>query len=150
MTIYYGCDIPEGLYFHPEYDSWVRFGEDGIATMGMTDVAQTLAGRLLFIRFKKPGKIVAAGKVAGTIESGKWIGPYIMPFAAEIIANNQEGFEQDILIANKDPYGEGWLLKVKFEDLEEAKDKLLSGDEALEFYKNKIKENDIHCFRCID
>jgi len=150
MTIYFGCDIPADLYFHPEYDSWVRFEEDGTATMGMTDVAQTLAGKLLFIKFKEPGKVIKFGKIAATIESGKWIGPFVMPFDAEIIESNKKGFEKDILLANKDPYGDGWLYKVKVDDPEEQKKKLLTGNAAVEFYKKKIEDNQIRCYRCVD
>lgn len=49
MAIYYGCDIPEDLYYHSEYDVWVRFEENDTATLGMVDVAQTAAGKLLYL-----------------------------------------------------------------------------------------------------
>lgn len=147
-TIWYGCDIPQDLYYHQEQDCWVRFEDDDTATMGMTDIAQTLAGKLLFIRFKKLGKQLTAGKIAATIESGKWIGPFIVPFDSELLATNTEGFERDILLANKDPYGDGWLIKVKVDDPEKAKQDLMTGEEAFEFFKKKIEDNEIHCFRC--
>ena len=47
MAIYYGCDIPENLYYHPQHDSWIRFETDDTARLGMTDIAQTAAGKLL-------------------------------------------------------------------------------------------------------
>lgn len=149
-TIWFGCDIPQDLYYHREQDCWIRFDEEGAATLGMTDIAQTLAGKLLFIRFKKLGKQLAAGKIAATIESGKWIGPFVVPFDSELIATNEEGFKSDILVANKDPYGEGWLIKVKVNDPEHAKKDLMTSDEAFEFFKKKIEDNEIHCFRCAD
>jgi len=148
--VYYGCHIPEDLYYHPRYDSWVRFEDDDRATLGMTDIAQTQAGKLIHVRFKRVGRTIKAGKFAATIESGKWVGPFVMPFDAEIIATNEETFQRDILIANRDPYGEGWLVKVRVLDPEHARQGLMTGDEAVRFYQKKIEENEIRCFRCAE
>lgn len=150
MTIYYGCDIPEDLYFHPEYDAWVRFADDGSATLGMTDIAQTLAGKLLQIRFKPVGRVVNAGRSAATIESAKWVGPFRMPFEAEILATNGAAFRQDVLIANKQPYGDGWLVRVRPLQPATARDELITGDEAVAYYRKRIDEQEIRCFRCVD
>lgn len=150
MAIYAGCDIPEDVYFHPERDCWVRFEADGVATMGMTDIAQTLAGKLIFIKFKQVGKKVMGGRAAATIESAKWVGPFVMPFDAEILETNEAAFQKDILTANKDPYGVAWLLKVKFDDPDAAKQNMLIGEEAVEFFTNRITEEGISCFRCVD
>lgn len=146
----YGCEIPEDLHYHPDYDCWVRFEGDDTATMGMTDIAQTLAGQLLFVRFKSPGRKITAGRIAATIESGKWIGPFKMPFDVELLAVNDDAFSKDILAANKDPYGAGWLVKVRLLHPEAAHTDLLSGAEAADFYRRKIEENDIRCYRCVE
>lgn len=148
--VYFGCDIPEDLYYHPEYDSWVRFEADGTATLGMTDVAQTLSGKLLYIQFKPAGKTVKAGRVLATIESGKWVGPFVMPFDAEILAVNDAAFASDILIANRDPYGVGWLFKVRPLSLETARTGLLTGQDAVAFMEKKIKTHGIRCYRCVE
>lgn len=150
MTIYYGCDIPEDLYYHPEYDTWVRFEDDDTATLGMVDVAQTAAGKLLYVQFKPVGKKIKAGRSAVTIESSKWVGPFRMPFDAEILATNYESFAKDVLIANKDPYGQGWLIKVKVFEPQTARDNLITGAEAVKHYQMRIDDNDIRCFRCVD
>lgn len=150
MAVYYGCDIPEDLYYHPEYDSWVRFEESDSATLGMTDVAQTAAGKLLHIRFQRVGKRIKAGRSAVTIESAKWVGPFRMPFDSELLLTNQETFRQDLLIANRDPYGAGWLVKVHVLNPETARDNLLSGAEAVAELQRKIDESEIRCFRCVD
>ena len=150
MAIRFGCDIPEELYYHPQYDSWVRFEAGGKATLGMTDLAQTAVGKLLFIRFKAVGKKVKAGRSAVTIESAKWVGPFRIPFDAEIIATNEAAFRQDLLIANRDPYGAGWLVKVRPLQPETARDSLITGAEAVAVLKQKIEENEIRCFRCFD
>lgn len=148
--IYYGCSIPADLYYHPTYDSWIRFEDDNIAVMGMTDVAQTSSGKLLQIRFKSVGKKIKAGRSAATIESAKWVGPFVVPFDAEILEINKQAFLQDILIANRDPYGDGWVVKVRVLKPETARDSLLTGDAAIDMMKKKIEDNDIRCFRCLD
>ena len=148
--VYYGCDIPEDLYYHPEYDSWVRFEADGTATLGMTDIAQTMSGKLLHIQFKPAGKTLKAGRVAATIESGKWVGPFVMPFDAEILATNEETFKADLLTANKDPYGAGWLVKVRPLSLDTARAGLLTGPDAVAFMEKKIETNGIRCYRCVE
>ena len=150
MAVYYGCDIPEALYYHPEYNSWVRFEGDDTATLGMTDMAQTMSGKLLHIRFKAPGARIKAGRVAATIESGKWIGPFRMPFEAEILAANEEAFAADRLIADRDPYGAGWLFKVRLLEPAQARQGLISGQEAVDFFAQKITEMAIRCYRCIE
>lgn len=150
MAIFYGCHIPEELYYHPEYDSWIRFEEADRAVLGMTDIAQTAAGKLLYVRFKKIGKTVKAGRSGATIESAKWVGPFRMPFDAEILATNEETFARDILIANRDPYGEGWLVKVQVLQPQIARDRLITGDEAVVHFQERIEANDIRCFRCVD
>ncbi len=150
MAIYYGCDIPEELFYQPDYDSWVRFEDDDRAILGMTDMAQTAAGKLLFVRFKPVGKKIKAGRSGATIESAKWIGPFRMPFAAEILETNEVTFNKDILITNKDPYGEGWLLKVRILQSETARNSLITGAEAVAHFQKKIEDNNIHCFRCVD
>ncbi len=148
--IYYGCDIPEDLFFDFERDLWVRFEADGTATLGMTDTAQTRGGKLVNITFKKVGKVVEPGKSAATIESAKWVGPFPLPFGGEIVANNETTFKRDILIANRDPYGAGWLVKVRPTNLEAERGHLLTGAEAVEKYKQRIVALGIKCFRCID
>lgn len=150
MATYFGCDIPEELYYHPEYDSWVRFEPDERATLGMTDVAQTAAGKLLQISFGRIGKTVRAGRSAATVESAKWVGPFRMPFTAEILETNKAAFRQDVLIANRDPYGEGWFVRVRILQPETARDGLMTGAEAVAFMKEKIEENEIRCYRCFD
>ncbi len=148
--IYYGCDIPEDLWFDFERDLWVRFEADGTATLGLTDTAQTRGGKLVNIEFKKIGKMLRQGQSAATIESAKWVGPFPMPFGGEVVANNEATFRRDILIANRDPYGEGWLVEVRPTNLETERGHLISGDTAVDKYKQRIVEMNIKCFRCVD
>ena len=147
--IYYGCDIPEDLYYDVERDVWIRF-EGDIAILGMTDPAQTRCGKLVAVRFKKPGKVVKQGRALATIESGKWVGPFPAPFTCEVVETNEATFAQDIVVANKDPYGAGWMVKVRPLNLDGERDHLVTGEEAVKRYIEKIEAAGIRCFRCAE
>ena len=147
--IYYACDIPEDLYYDIERDVWIRFDDD-VATLGMTDVAQTRCGKIAAISFRDVGKKVTQGKALATIESAKWVGPFPAPFSCEIVETNENGFAKDILLANKEPYTTGWLVKVKPTNLENERGHLVTGNEAVENYQERIKELKVNCLRCID
>jgi glycine cleavage system H protein len=147
--IYYACDIPEDLYYDIERDVWIRF-EGEVAVLGMTDVAQTRCGKFAAVSFRDVGKKVAQGKALATVESAKWVGPFPAPFSCEIVATNEEGFTRSILLANKDPYGEGWLVKVRPTNLEAERGQLVTGQEAFEKYKTRIQELKVNCLRCVD
>ncbi|MHB1499964.1 MAG: glycine cleavage system protein H [Candidatus Dormibacteria bacterium] len=145
-----GCAIPEDLEYELEQDVWVRFEPDGTITMGMTDPAQTRAGKLVSILFKRPGKVFQAGRSVATIESAKWVGPFPTPLSGELLEVNQARFEEDILIANRDPYGEGWLARLRPTDLPHERPRLTAGPKAFEFYKERIDRDGIRCYRCAD
>ena len=147
--IFYACDIPEDLYYDVERDVWIRFDGE-IAVLGMTDVAQTRCGKIAAISFRDVGKKVAQGKTLATIESAKWVGPFPAPFACEIVERNEKGFANNILLANKEPYTDGWIVKVRATNLENESGHLVTGREALEKYKARIQQLKINCLRCID
>ena len=73
--IYYGCDIPEDLYYDVERDVWIKFDGE-FAVLGMTDIAQTRCGKFAAVSFRKVGKTVKQGKALATIESAKWAHPF--------------------------------------------------------------------------
>src|SRR5512138_701605 len=129
--IYYACDIPEDLTYDVERDVWIRFEADG-AVLGMTDVAQTRCGKIAAVSFRDVGRKVAQGKALATIESAKWVGPFPAPFSCEIVETNEQGFAASILLANKDPYGDGWFVKVRPTNLEAERVHLVTGIEAAE------------------
>jgi glycine cleavage system H protein len=147
--LYYACDIPEDLYYDIERDVWIRF-EGDIAVLGMTDVAQTRCGRIAAISFKAVGRKVVQGKTLATVESAKWVGPFPAPFSCEIVETNEDGFAKDPLLANKEPYTTGWLVKVRPTNLESERGHLVTGEKAVEKYRERIKELKVNCLRCID
>lgn len=147
--IYYACDIPEDLTYDVERDVWIRF-EGDLAVLGMTDVAQTRCGKFAAVGFRNVGKTVQQGKALATVESAKWVGPFPAPFTCEIVETNEAGFAGNILLANKEPYTAGWLVKVRPTNLENERGHLTTGEEAVEKYKARIQELKVNCLRCID
>ncbi|HET7876182.1 MAG TPA: glycine cleavage system protein H [Methylomirabilota bacterium] len=148
--LYRGCELPEELWYDVDRDVWARFEADGTVTLGMTDPAQTRCGKVVSVRFKALGRRVARGQSAATIESAKWVGPFPAVLSGVIVATNEETFRRDILAANKDPYGTGWLVRLRPERLEEERAALLTGREALERYRERIDAGGINCMRCAE
>jgi glycine cleavage system H protein len=150
MAVINGCEIPEDLSYDVAREVWLRFEADGTVTLGMTDTAQARVGKLVNIRIKAVGKQVRKGGSAGTIESAKWVGPFPAPLSGEIVETNEATFRQDILAANKDPYGRGWILRLRPTELESERMDLLTGAAAVEAYRRRIAELNLTCIRCAD
>jgi glycine cleavage system H protein len=144
-----GCAVPPELEYDVERHVWVRM-EDGLAVMGMTDVAQTVGGMLVSISFKPLGKVIKRGRSLAVIESAKWVGPFPTPLTCELVETNEAAFERDLLVANRDPYGDGWLAKVRPLQLEDEREHLVDGETALEWYRDYVDKEEIMCFRCVD
>ncbi len=142
------CLLPDDLLYHVEYNVWVRDNGDGTCDLGMTDVAQTMAGSIIHCRPKKAGKKVKQGKSLATVESGKWVGPVKSPFAGEIAARN-DAAESDATILNSSPYKKGWIVRIKPDDMEAALAGLVSGDDAVAGFTAYMAENDLaECIHC--
>lgn len=117
------ASYPEGLLYHPEHD-WVRIDEDGeTATMGITWFAQDALGEVVFFDPPKPGDSISANESYAEIESVKAVSEVFAPMSGEVIEVN-EALEGDPGVVNEDPYGAGWLVKVRLSDVSE-KEKLM-------------------------
>lgn len=149
MNIYRGCAFPDDLLYDVAQDVWVRY-HDGVATMGMTDPAQSRCGKFVAIQFRALGRVIPKGKVYATVESGKWVGPFPAVLSGEIVETNEEGFRRDILLANRDPYGAGWLVKIRPTKWEAESASLVDAAHAFEEYQKKIETLKLNCMRCID
>ena len=147
---YRGCEIPPDLWYDVPRDVWLRPEDDGTVVLGLTDPAQTRAGKVLHVLFKKVGRHIEAGQSAATIESAKWAGPFPTPVAGTVVQTNEEGFGADILIANRDPYGLGWLVRMEPDSWEPEAIGLVTGPLAVERYELRIDELGVSCLRCAD
>ena len=90
MSEYHGCELPEDLWYDLDY-LWARPNDDGTFTIGLTDPAQTMAGRAVAPTFRKPGTHRPAGRPPGTPASGKWVGRVPAPFLALIPTSEPPG-----------------------------------------------------------
>ncbi len=138
-----GCEIPEDRYYWVEKHAWARLEEDGTVTIGITDVAQNLAKGIVNATPKDAGRTVQKGKSAGTLESGKWVGPVTSPVTGEIVTVNDMVKGKPSLI-NSDPYGEGWFVRVKPTDWAGESASLLTGDAAVAAYQKFMEEQGIN------
>ncbi len=148
MAELHNCLLPDDLLYSVPNNVWVRVNDDQTVEMGMTDIAQTMAGGILHCRPKRVGKSVKKGKSLATVESGKWVGPVRSPFTGEVIAINQ-AVEEDATILNKSPYTDGWIVRLKPSDFEAEKGELASVEEAAKGFHDYMAEKDLgECIHC--
>jgi glycine cleavage system H protein len=138
-----GCNIPEDRFYWPEKHAWARLEQDGTVTVGITDVAQHLARGIINATPKEVGRNVQKGKSAGTLESGKWVGPVTSPITGEIVEVNEAVKARPPLI-NEDPYGEGWFVRIKPADWQGESAALVTGDSGVAAYAKFMEEQGIN------
>lgn len=110
--------IPKELKYAATHE-WVRNDGDGIFTIGISEHAQDLLGDMVFVELPEVGDTVAAGDDVAVAESVKAASDIYAPIAGEITAVNEE-LEDSPETVNSDPYGDGWLFKIKAEDPSEV------------------------------
>ena len=103
-------NVPTNLKYTSEHE-WIRV-EGDIAYVGITDYAQAQLGDIVFVDIQTDGETLAAGDVFGTIEVVKTVSDLFLPVAGEVLEQNETLADQPELV-NTDPYGEGWLIKIK-------------------------------------
>ena len=114
-------DFPQNLKYTNEHE-WIRV-EGDIAYVGITDYAQEQLGDIVFVDIPTVGEALEAGEVFGTIEVVKTISDLFLPVDGEVMEQN-ETLEENPELVNKDPYGEGWLIKMKPANLKDVEDLL--------------------------
>ena len=137
-----GCNIPEDRYYWVEKHAWARPEADGMVRIGITDVAQRLAKGIINATPKEAGRTVQKGKSAGTLESGKWVGPVTSPITGEIVTINEAAKAKPSLI-NDDPYGEGWFVRIKPADWAGESAALVTGEAAVAAYQKFMEEQNL-------
>ena len=120
--------VPENCKFTEKHE-WVSV-EGNEAFIGITDYAQGELGDIVYIEIETEGEKLAKGEAFGTIEAVKTVSDMFMPVAGEVLAFNNK-LEDQAELVNKDPYGEGWLIRVSIDNPEEL-DELLSPEQYRE------------------
>lgn len=103
-------NFPQNVKYTNEHE-WIRL-EGDVAYVGITDYAQEQLGDIVFVDIPTEGEALEANEVFGTIEVVKTISDLFLPVAGEIVEQNN-ALEENPELVNKDPYGEGWLIKMK-------------------------------------
>jgi glycine cleavage system H protein len=114
-------NVPENLFYTKDHE-WLKIeGETGI--VGVTDFAQGELGDVVFIEIETVGETLKKEEVFGTIEAVKTVSDMFMPVGGEVLEVNT-ALEDSPDVVNKDPYGKGWMIKIKITDPSEVKELL--------------------------
>ncbi len=135
MVVVEGFEVREDLYYDVENHVWVK-PVNGEVLVGLDDVGQYLARRIVFVKPKPPGSVVRKGEPVAMLESVKWVGPLPSPMNGVVVEVNQEVVRRPMLI-NRKPY-EAWIVKLRPENLEESLRELVTGNEAVEKMREDI------------
>ena len=127
------ANVPEGLYYSKDHE-WLRVeGETG--TVGITDHAQHSLGDVVYVELPKAGETFAAHDTFGSVESVKAVSELFLPVAGEVTEVNQSLNDEPEKV-NNDPYGEGWMLRLRLSNRGEV-DSLLSAAEYEDYIKSE-------------
>ena len=118
-------NIPVDLKYSKDHE-WIRI-EGDVAYIGITDFAQSQLGDIVFVDVTTEGETLGQGDVFGTIEAVKTVSDAFMPVGGEVLEFN-EALNDSPDAVNKDPYGAGWMIKIKVSDMSEM-DSLLSAED---------------------
>ena len=121
-------NLPANLKYTEDHE-WVKVDGD-VAVVGITDYAQGELGDVVFVDIQTAGETLAKGDVFGTIEAVKTVADSFMPVSGEVLEVN-EALDGAPDLVNTDPYGQGWMIKIKFSDASEF-DNLLTAEQYKE------------------
>jgi glycine cleavage system H protein len=127
---------PEDLHYTQSHE-WVRIDGD-VGTIGITDYAQKELGEIVYLELPEVGHVFNAGEEFGTVESVKAVSELFTPVSGEIVQINK-GAVAEPGIVNDDPFGDGWMIKLKLSTDEEVQ-KLLSAEQYEEYVKQEEKQ----------
>jgi glycine cleavage system H protein len=128
-------EIPSGLLYTAEHEYLKKTDEAGVYLVGITDYAQGELGDIVFVELPAAGDRFGRMEVFGTVEAVKAVSDLYSPISGEVVSVN-EALESDPARVNNDPYGEGWMLKLRVSDPSEL-DTLLGAEE----YTQQIGES---------
>ena len=112
-------EIPEGLFYTEEHEYLKPTDEEGVFLVGVTDYAQGELGDVVYIELPEVGATFAKMDPFGNIEAVKAVSDLYCPLAGEIVEVN-EALDDDPAVVNSDPYGDGWIVKLRVQDPDQA------------------------------
>jgi glycine cleavage system H protein len=113
-------DVPEKLLYTAEHEYVARTDDPAIVRVGITDYAQSELGDVVFVNLPKPGDHLDTHQSFGTIEAVKAVSDLYSPIAGDVVEINAN-LESDPGVVNRDPYGDGWMVKLRMASVNELK-----------------------------
>ncbi|MCL7752299.1 glycine cleavage system protein GcvH [Polaribacter sp. Z022] len=114
-------NLPSELKYTKDHE-WIKI-EDNIATVGITDFAQSELGDIVYVDVDTLDDSIEEGEVFGSVEAVKTVSDLFMPLTGEVIEFNEE-LEDEPELVNSDPYGKGWMIKIEISDSSQINDLL--------------------------
>ncbi len=111
-------DLPSDFLYTEDHEYLGKGAQPDVYTVGITDYAQGELGDIVYLELPEPGESFARGDTFGTVEAVKAVSDLYMPATGEVVAVN-EALGDDPSLVNSDPYGEGWMIKVRVSDPDE-------------------------------
>lgn len=109
------ANVPADLQYTEQHEYVRRTDEEGVVEVGITDYAQGELGDVVFVELPKAGERFGKGEVFGTIEAVKAVSELFSPVGGEVVAVNDE-LDASPALVNTDPYGDGWMLRIRVDD----------------------------------
>ena len=113
-------NVPENLFYTAEHEYIARTDDPRVVRVGITDYAQGELGDVIFVDLPKPGAHLTSHQTFGTIEAVKAVSELYSPVAGDVAEINA-ALESDAALVNRDPYGDGWMVKLKISGPDELK-----------------------------
>ncbi|MDZ7611203.1 MAG: glycine cleavage system H protein [Candidatus Moranbacteria bacterium] len=126
-------NFPEDLLYNEDY-SWAKVDGD-TAALGIVGPAASRVKEFVFVQLPEVGEKLKKGDTYVSLEAVKWSGHLSSPFSGEVVEVNEEIFDEPGKI-NQDPYGEGWIVKIKLDNKKETED-LLKPEEAEKWFEDQ-------------
>ncbi len=148
-TVVKNCIIPHDLFYDSKNHFWLREEVNYEWTLGLTDMAQTLGGKVLHFKPWPRGKKRNTAKPIAMLEAAKWLGVVRVPFEVTIVDFNEELLE-DAYAVNQYPYTRGWIIRFKTAADLKMTDHFLFGEEAAKAYRENFEKWQLtECVHCL-
>ena len=133
MTRIEGYDFPDDLWYHSREHLWLRPEREGgrwIVTVGVDAVGQDALGEVVYVQLTEAGRAVGRGEAVGSLEAEKMVRPVLAPLSGTLAEVNAALMAAPRLL-NREPYGQGWILRMQARDWEGEREELLHGEERV-------------------
>jgi glycine cleavage system H protein len=130
-------ELPDELFYYEQH-TWIKI-EGDLVRVGLDKIGLARAGKIVFIRVKQ-GKAIPQGKTFGTAEAGKGVVPLYAPVSGDVVETNPAVDKRNVAALNEDPYGKGWIIKMKPSNLDADLKVLKHGASLTPWAEEEVKK----------